>query len=114
MNRCLPIQRFFKLLALLLVWTLSFGQSPAAAQNLLRQFPATAKRGVLLITTPPEVLLDGKPARLSPGARIKSTNNLLVLSASLAGASLPVNYVLDAQGMLHEVWILTAQEAQTH
>jgi hypothetical protein len=112
MNRCLPIQRFFKLFILLMAWNLSIGQSPAAAQN-LRQFPATAKRGLLLVTTPPVVLLDGKPARLSPGVRIKSANNLLVLSASLAGTSVPVNYVLDAQGMVHEVWILSAQEAQT-
>jgi hypothetical protein len=68
----------------------------------------------MLVTAPPEVLIDGKQARLSPGARIKNINNMLVLSASLAGISVPVVYLLDAQGMVHEVWLLSAQEVQSN
>ena len=40
---------------------------PAAAQT-PRPFPVNALRGDLLITQPPEVLINGRPARLSPGA----------------------------------------------
>jgi hypothetical protein len=115
MNRCLPlpVAHWLRTLVLILIWALPLIQSPATAQN-LRQFPAAAKRGVLLVTTPPEVLIDGKRARLSPGARIKNANNMLVLSASLAGTSVPVIYLLDVQGMVHEVWLLSAQEAQSN
>ncbi len=84
----------------------------ASALDAVRPFPPTAKRGTLQVVSPPEVLLNGKSARLSPGARIRGTNNLLVMSASLVGDSLPVNYVLDPHGLLHDVWILNATEAQ--
>ncbi len=115
MNRCLPLPfaHWLRTLVLVTAWTLSLGHSPAVAQT-MRQFPATAKRGLLVVTAPPEVLIDGKRVRLSPGARIKNVNNMLVLSASLAGTSVPVVYLLDAQGMVHEVWLLSTQEAQSN
>jgi hypothetical protein len=84
----------------------------AYAQDAVRTFPANAKRATLQVTYPPEVLLNGKSARLSPGARIKGVNNLLVLSGSLAGQSVAVNYLLDPLGLVHEVWILNATEAK--
>jgi len=84
----------------------------ASALEAVRPFPATAKRAILEVTYPPEVLLNGKAARLSPGARIKGVNNLLVMSGSLAGQSVTVNYVLDPLGLVHEVWILNATEAK--
>jgi len=64
------------------------------------------------VTAPPNILLDYKPRRLSPGARIKDSKNLIVLSASLVGKEVLVNYVADPQGLIHEVWILTPAEAQ--
>ncbi len=85
---------------------------PLAAQSSLRHFPNTALRGEFEVISPPNVLMDGKPGRLSPGARIKNTNNMLVMSASLVGKKLTVNYLPDDQGMIHEVWILNAAEAQ--
>jgi hypothetical protein len=84
----------------------------AFAQEAVRPFPPAAKRATLQVTYPPDILLNGQAARLSPGARIRGTNNMLVLSASLAGQILLVNYVKDAQGMVHEVWVLNATEAQ--
>ena len=63
------------------------------------------------MTAPPTVLINGSPERLSPGARIKSETNMMVMSASLVGTSVLVNYKRDAQGLIHEVWILSAQEA---
>ena len=68
-------------------------------------------RGKLVVTLPPEVTLNGKPDRLSPGARIHDTNNLLVMSGGLINRELVVNYVRDGHGLIHEVWILTPQEA---
>ena len=84
----------------------------ALAQEAVRPFPPTAKRATLQVTSPPDIMLNGQSARLSPGARIRGTNNLLVLSASLVGQSLPVHYVRDGQNMVHEVWLLNATEAR--
>lgn len=70
-----------------------------------------AQSGVLHVTQPPEVLLNGQPARLAPGARIRDRNNLLVVSGALIGQDLLVRYTRDSLGLIHEVWVLTAAEA---
>jgi hypothetical protein len=86
----------------------------AQAQELVRRaFPAQALRGAVVITAPPELLLNGQPARLSPGARIRGSNNLITQSAGLVGAKLLVNYTLDGQGLVHELWVLRPDEAET-
>jgi hypothetical protein len=114
MNRCLdlPAGRFLRMMVLVLAWTSIVGSNLAAAQTQPRQFPPDAKRAMLQLKMPPEVLINGTPARLSPGARIKGVNNLLALSASLVGTSVLVNYQRDAQGLIRAVWILSAEEAQ--
>ena len=86
--------------------------TPALAQGMLRQFPVAAKRAVLEVKAPPEVLLNGAPARLSPGARIHGLTNMLVISSQMIGQRLVVNYLRDPQGLIHEVWILSEAEAQ--
>ncbi len=113
MNRCFPARMGFSyvLMALLLCWV-TLAPEPAAAQGQVRQFPAAAKRGTLQVTQPPNILINGQPERLSPGARIKSANNLIVLSGSLVGQALLVNYLRDPQGQIHEVWLLNPAEAQ--
>jgi len=114
MNRCLLRSRHLMaaLLALSagLAWLLPL---PAAAQDTMqRPIPIAAKRGLLVVTQPPEVLLDGRPDRLSPGTRIRGRNNLLVLSASLVGQEVLVRYVRGPEGQIHDVWILTEAETQ--
>ncbi len=86
--------------------------TPAVAQGMLRQFPPAAKRAVLEVKAPPEVLLNGASARLSPGARIHGLTNMLVMSSQMIGQRLVVNYLRDPQGLVHEVWILSEAEAQ--
>ena len=83
----------------------------AQAQTAVRPFPIAAKRGTLEVQLPPEVLLNGSRARLSPGARIRAANNMLVMSGQIVGQRLTVNYTVNPQGLLHEVWILTETEA---
>jgi hypothetical protein len=80
---------------------------PAQAQ---RVFQATALRGELVITQPPEALLNGKPVRMSPGVRIRNPMNMIQLSGSLLGQKLAVHYTLDPAGELRDVWILTEAE----
>ena len=101
MNRCAL------LVAALWVGSVSL---PAAAQA-PRNFPATALRGEIVVTSPPELLLNQRPARLAPGARIRDTRNLLVMSGATVRQRLPVNYTLDLHGQLLDVWLLSPQEA---
>ena len=93
-----------------LLVTLMLG-SNAWAQNVVqRGFPANALRGEISFGQPPEVLLNGQPARLSPASRIRGTNNLLVMSGALMGKKAVVHYTLDPLGLVQDVWILTDTE----
>lgn len=103
MNRC---NYWGRLLVAAIVLALS-GAS-AVAQG--RQFPNDSQLGWLEVTTPPLVLLNNRPDRLSPGARIKGSNNLIVLSAGLVGQQQWVRFVRNQQGQLHDVWILSPAE----
>ncbi|MFZ4622768.1 MAG: hypothetical protein ACOYNF_00890 [Rhodoferax sp.] len=111
MNRCFQSPTAL-LIGAVLASIAGLATTPLAAQTLLRQFPAAALRGTLEVTAPPDILINGQAARLSPGARIKGVSNTLVMSGSLVGQEVLVNYLRDGQGLIHEVWILNAQEAQ--
>jgi hypothetical protein len=111
MTRLSPVahvRRRFVLGAALLIGAASIAQ----AQDLpLRRFPQTALRGVITFGEPPVVRLNDDWVRLSPGARIRGTNNLLVLSGTLTGVKAAVNYTLDNTGQLKDVWLLRDEEA---
>jgi hypothetical protein len=83
----------------------------SSAAQTSRPFPPNALRGVLQVTQPPEALLNGQPVRLSPGSRIRGNNNMLQQSGALAGQLLLVHYTVDPTGLVHDVWILSADEA---
>lgn len=118
MNRCFkaPALRFSATLltvgALGLAHFASMAQSLPYAEPAVRPFPVAAVRAAMVVTQPPEVLIDGKAERLSPGARIHDVNNMLVLSGSIVGKSYLVNLVREPMGLVHEVWILTPAEAR--
>ena len=84
----------------------------AWAQFSTRPFPPNTVRGAMVITNPPELVMNGKAERLSPGARIRGANNMLIMSGSIVGQNLLVNFVREPNGMVHEVWILTEAEAK--
>jgi hypothetical protein len=114
MNRCTPYLSHHLIAALLL----AAASLPALAQSEAgdtlpgRQFPQAVLRGELVVLTPPEITLDGKPERLSPGARIRGADNLLVLSGALVNQKLAINYLREPAGQVHQVWILTEEEAK--
>jgi hypothetical protein len=82
----------------------------AHAQTVQRNFPAAALRGEISFGQPPEVLVNGQPGRLSPAARIRGLNNMIMMSGSLMGQRAVVNYVLESTGLVQDVWILTDAE----
>jgi len=111
MNRCAP-----RLMAALMLATVGLAMAPVAAQTYevkpqVRQFPKNALRGEMVVLAPPNISIDGKPDRLSPGARIHDANNHLVLSAALVNQNLVVNYLRESTGQVHQVWILNSEEA---
>ena len=81
----------------------AFAQAP-------RNFTAQALRGELVVVQPPEVRLNGQPARLAPGARIRDEQNLVQSPGSLVERRMVVNYTRDLYGNLLDVWVLTPQE----
>ena len=94
---------------------------PAQAQNApsvtaatagTRNFPPAALRGKLVIGTMPEVTLNGKAMRTTPGFRLFSTEGRLVMAHTVAGQNLLVNYVIEPSTQwLHTAWVLTPEEA---
>lgn len=108
MTRCATARR--AALRALAAALLLHSTTPPAAAQMQRNFPASALRGELVFTQPPAVLLDGEPAQLAPGARVRGENNMLVVPSALAGQRLVVHYTRDLTGSLLDVWVLTPAE----
>lgn len=109
MNRCFYLRSFVTMVLSLLAGTLLVAAS-ANAQMTVRQFPANIKRGVMTVTAPPQVMINGSALRLSPGVRIHAPNNLLVMSGALIGQKYAVNYRLEQNDLVREIWILNQAE----
>ena len=81
---------------------------PAAAQ--LRTIPQDAQRAEMRHVQTDIVELNGRPARLAPGAQIRDVSNRIIVPTALPAGAL-VKYRLDGAGLVREVWILSPQEA---
>lgn len=112
MKRCLNHFALALPLALLLALPVAAQTAGSDGSLSVRQFPKAALRGVLVVKAPPEVSLNGKPDRLSPGARIRNLNNNFVVPGALIDQELLVNYTRDSMGQIYEVWMLSAEEAK--
>jgi hypothetical protein len=121
MNRCLAFALFPPLMAASLMAAaqsqessivLNAPESTVINQDGGRSFPANALRGYLRVVQGAEVIMDGKPARLSPGSRIRGTSNTLVMPGTLIGQEYIVNFTKDTLGNVHNVWLLTEIEVK--
>lgn len=112
MSRCAsPLSRRLALrLALLGLSGLSLLGATGAQAQTHRFFPADALRAEMLISTPPDLQLDGKDARMAPATRIRGTDNLLVFASALVGQKLTVHYTQDFSGLVRDIWILNEAE----
>jgi hypothetical protein len=117
MNRCLLV------FSVLVASTSVFAQDQMSAplpvnQNVqtgvpgLRKFPDKALRGMMQVVQAPEILIDGKRERLSPGSRIRDPQQRIVMSASITNQTYVVNFLRNPIGEIQEVWILTEAEAK--
>jgi hypothetical protein len=113
MNRCHP-RRALLALAASLAFPVALYVAPqtAAAQlTIVREAPKDVVLGKMTVLAAPSIEVDGKPDRLSPGARIRDVRNFLVLPGNLNGQTVPVLYRREATtGLVHEAWLLTADE----
>ncbi len=85
-----------------------------AQQSMVQQrmvpIPPKAQRADIIFNRSPDVLINGKAARLAPGARIFNQQNLIVMYSALQGA-IKAKFVLeDSTGLVLSVWILTEDE----
>lgn len=93
------------------------GYPPAAStptpdgQALQRNFPQNALRGTIVFGVPPAITMNGVATNLAAAYRVHGQNNLLVMTAQLAGYTATVDYTVDLEGHVLEVWILTTAEA---
>jgi len=95
-------------LSSLLIWLML--SVTASAQAQLRSIPEAAKRGEIRHLQDMVVEISGKRQRLAPGAQIRDAANRVMMPAALpAGAA--VKYLVDAEGLVRQVWILTPEEA---
>ena len=109
MNRCLSFVRLAFMLGAAWVGPSSWAWAQTGPER-VPPIPPAAVFGQLQVLQSPDVLLDGQPQRLSPGARIRGPNNLLVLPATLSGQTLPARYLRESHGLIHEVWLLNDAE----
>jgi hypothetical protein len=82
----------------------------ALAQAQVRTIPAVAKDGEIRHLQDMLVSINGKQMRLAPGAQIRDQSNRLIVPTALPPGA-KVKYVLDNEGLVRQVWILSPQEA---
>ena len=83
----------------------------SATAQVQRNFPQNALRGVITFGAPPQILLNGKPAQLAPGARIRDLNNMIVMSGAVVNLKATANYTFEnAGGLIKDVWLLRPEE----
>ena len=60
-----------------------------------------ALRGRIVFTSPPDIELNGDPARLSPGVRIHNFNNMMIMTGAVAGSDhkYVVDYTVESTGL---------------
>jgi hypothetical protein len=97
-------------LARLLIAFIAACAVSASALAQLRNIPGDAKRGEMRHLQAMVVEIDGVPQRLAPGAQIRDASNRVIVPTAVT-AGTPVKYVVNGQGLVHQVWILTPEEA---
>lgn len=99
-----PLTRALVVLALALFF-------PGLAAGQLRTIPEAAKRATIEHVTDMIVSVDGRQMRLAPGAAIRNERNLIIVPVALPRAGAEAHYLVDADGQISRVWLLSAEEA---
>jgi len=84
----------------------------AAALAQSRPIPEDARRGYVRHLEGMTVSVDGTAMQLAPGATVRDRQNLIIVPLSLPSSGAWADYVLDRDGKIFTVWILTAEELE--
>jgi hypothetical protein len=104
-GRTIARARVSALLFLLLALGTASAQQPRPVP-----IPDNAVYGELKAFRYPEAKIGERVLRLSPGARVYDTRNLIIMPASMPPKA-SVRYRLDIQGQISQMWLLTKAEA---
>ena len=77
----------------------------------VRSIPPEAKQGEMRHVQDMLVSIDGKQQRLAPGVQIRDASNRILLPAHVPAGS-KVKYLVDQEGLVRRVWILSPAEAE--
>lgn len=81
------------------------------AQELpMRMFPPAVKYATLRVAPNYEATLNKDSVRLSPGFRLYTPQNIIILYNMVVNQPVKVAYTLDVQGLIQQAWILTDNE----
>ena len=83
------------------------------AQQRMVPISPKAKRADITFNRTPDILVNGKTARLAPGVRIYDRNNMMAMSGGLDGTAKAKYLVEEITGLVIGIWILTDQEIAT-
>ena len=84
---------------------------PGLAAGQMRSIPEAAQRGTIQHVGGVIVSVDGKQMKLSPGATIRNDRNLIIVPIALPPEGAEADIVVDGDGQISRVWVLTAEEA---
>jgi len=112
MNRCDVRASALALALIASTATFALPTAASAQEVVQRNFPRNALRGELVLLNESEALLNGKPARLAPGLKLRGENNLLVMTGAALGRKFTANYTIDTYGLINNLWALRPDEAQ--
>ena len=77
--------------------------------GVFRTIPAEAQVAAIKHVEGMNITLDGQAQRLSPGAQIRDDANRIIVPTQIP-PGVQVRYLLDGEGLVRQVWILTDAE----
>ena len=95
------------------VMALGLTASLALAQQRMVPISPKAKRADITFNRTPDILVNGKTARMAPGVRIYDRNNMMAMSGVLDGTTKAKYLVEETTGLVIGIWILTDDEIAT-
>ncbi|RZU02071.1 hypothetical protein [Rivibacter subsaxonicus] len=111
MNRCDRLGRrsvLLQLSAAMAALTLAAGAG--AQPQVSRSFPYNALRGEIVVQSTNDLLVNGEPARMAPGVRIRGQDNLLLVTGAIEGLKFIGHYTVDTYGLVSQLWVLRDDE----
>jgi hypothetical protein len=102
-------KRLFVIFALLGVAMLA--AAPAISQTIQRPIPDETKRATIAYVSGMMVAINGRQILLSPAVQIRDQSNRIIVPSALPPGESVADYLLDFNGQVSRVWLLTPQEA---